>query len=592
MSSFGPVRNFILALPGAIACALAGARLLIAKRLAARTIADDLHREIETLRDEIWELREAATARSRAEAANEAKSRFLATVSHEIRTPLTGILGMANLLTDMPLEAEQRSYVEAIATSGAALASLIDEILDFSKIEAGKLELSESVFELPALVEGVVELLAPRAQGKGLEIAASIDPGAPRLALGDPARLRQVLINLAGNAVKFTEAGGVGLRVSLTASGEVRFAVSDTGPGVPHESRDTIFTDFEQGDGSATRRYEGAGLGLAISRRIVERMGGTLRLESTSDQGSVFAFSAPLKSAAPQTSRLALTLSGRRALIVGSSPFEAPFLGERLAQSGASVLRANGAEAALVLLAGQPAPDIVIVDCALGEAATRRLARAIREAGVAKSLVLFSPFERRAFGHSIEGFDGWLVKPVRARSLQARLQDSGKAAPMGARPVAAKPSSRRGLRVLLAEDNPVNALIATKFLERLGASILRVGDGIQAVAAYERTLSGEAAPFDLALLDLRMPGLDGLSAVRKMRICEAQRDATRLRIVALTANAFEEDRIASLAAGFDEFFTKPIEFERLGQLLTSVSDSNGAPPASNANFEAQAEGTH
>ena len=569
MGEFEPIAGFLVALTGAMGCMLGGLRLSSAKKRNAD--AESHHREIEKLRDEIWELKEAAAGRSRAEAASEAKSRFLATVSHEIRTPLTGILGMASLLADTSLQAEQRSYVEAITTSGAALASLIDEILDFSKIEAGKLEISESVFDLSALVEGVVELLAPRAQGKGLEIAASIDPNAPRLVLGDPARLRQVLINLAGNAVKFTETGGVGLRVSPTAAGHIRFAVADTGIGVPEDSRDAIFTDFEQGDGSPARRHEGAGLGLAISRRIVEKMGGDLRLESTSSQGSVFAFTAPLNAAPLQTNAATpLRLGGRRALIVGSSPFEAPFLGERLAQAGASVMRADGADAALAILERRPAPDIVIVDCALGEAATRSLAAAARGAGVAKSLVLFSPFERRAFGHSIDGFDGWLVKPVRSRSLQARLQDPQIAAPTRAAFEAATPALRLGLRVLLAEDNPINALIATKHLERLGATVLRVDDGAQALAACQRTLTGGEPPFDLVLMDLRMPGLDGLSAARLIRLAESEAASPRLRIVALTATAFEEDRVASLAAGIDEFVTKPIDFERLGRILAEA----------------------
>jgi signal transduction histidine kinase/CheY-like chemotaxis protein len=553
-------------------------------RARHRDAANALHGQIEKLHDEIWELKEAAAGRSRAEAASEAKSRFLATVSHEIRTPLSGILGMASLLADTPLQAEQRSYVEAISTSGAALASLIDEILDFSKIEAGKLEISETVFDLAALVEGVVELLAPRAQGKGLEIAASIDPTIARLVRGDPARLRQVLINLAGNAVKFTDAGGVGLRVSSAASGQTRFSVADTGIGIKAESREAIFEDFEQGDGSSARRHDGAGLGLAISRRIVERLGGELRLESTSAQGSVFSFAIPLPaapSAAPAPGLAAapgmLRLNGRRALIIGASPFEAPFLGERLAEAGALVLRADGEESAFAQLENKPTPDIVIVDCALGESATRRLAAAARAAGVAKSLVLFSPFERHAFGHAIEGFDGWLVKPVRSRSLVARLQDADAAVqrrePVPSQVAASKPGL--GLRVLLAEDNPINALIATKHLERLGAAVTRVADGAQALEACERALAGLQPPFDLVLMDLRMPGLDGLSAAKRIRMAETQAAAEPGRIVALTANAFDEDRAACLAAGFNEFLTKPIDFERLGEILTELRSPPG-----------------
>lgn len=546
--------------------------LFAARRQKAREEA--LQREAESLRDEIWELKEAAAGRHRAEAASEAKSRFLATVSHEIRTPLTGILGMASLLSDTRLEAEQRTYVEAISTSGTALASLIDEILDFSKIEAGKLDIAETCFDLHGLIEGVVELLAPRAQGKGLEIAASIDARTPRYVVSDPARLRQVLINLAGNAVKFTEKGGIGVRVSPATEGELRFAVVDTGIGVAKESRQTIFAEFEQGDGSSARRHDGAGLGLAISRRIVERLGGELRLETTSHAGSVFAFVLPLRIAPPSPARSApapLRLSGRRALIVGASPFEAPFLGERLVEAGASVLRAEGEEAALAILIERPAPDIVIVDCALGELATRRLAGAARAAGVAKSLVLFSPFERRAFGQSIEGFDGWLVKPVRSRSLQARLEDASakltERSERQSRFPTASAEPHTGIRILLAEDNDINALLVKKHLERLGADVSRVVDGAQAVAARQGVLDGTESPYDLLLMDIRMPGLDGIEAARRIRLLEALNGAPRVRIVALTANAFDEDRDACLEVGIDDFLTKPIDLDRLSQVL-------------------------
>jgi len=574
-----------LAACGGIGWALA--LVLVRRRRGARE--DQTGRQMEALRDEIWELKEAAAGLHRAEAASEAKSRFLATVSHEIRTPLTGILGMASLLADSPLDAEQRTYVDAIATSGAALASLIDEILDFSKIEAGKLDIAETCFDLHALIEGVVELLAPRAQGKGLEIAASIDQRTPRHVVSDPVRLRQVLLNLAGNAVKFTEKGGVGLRVSPAGESELRFAIVDTGIGVAPESREAIFSDFEQGDGSSARRHEGAGLGLAISRRIVERLGGDLRLESTGSEGSVFAFTLALRPAPLAQTRGTLPplrLSGRRALIVGSSPFEAPFLGERLAEAGAGVLRAEGEPAAMAALNRRPAPDIVIVDCALGESVTRRLAEAARAAGVAKSLVLFSPFERRAFGNAIEGFDGWLVKPVRSRSLHARLQDGASAGAAAERADTREEGScapqapQFAIRVLLAEDNDINALLVRKYLQRLGTEAIRVGDGARAIEACDRVLAGVEPPFDLLLMDIRMPGLDGIEAARRIRMAEAAHGSARLRIVALTANAFEEDRDACFAAGIDEFLTKPIDLTQLTDVLRRAVE--GAPEPQSA----------
>ncbi len=532
-----------------------------------------LNEEVESLRDEIWELKEAAAARQRAEAASEAKSRFLATVSHEVRTPLSGILGMAGLLAETKLDGEQSSYIEAIRTSGAALASLIDEILDFSRIEAGKLDLVAERFDLVALVEGVVELLAPRAQGKGLEIATSIAADVPRLLIGDAPRLRQVLINLAGNAVKFTESGGVGARVTMAPNGAVRFAVADTGPGVPPERRAAIFEDFEQGDGSASRKHEGAGLGLAISKRIIERMKGRLTLDHSSERGSVFSFTAALAAAEPaEPEAPPPSLAGRTVLIVGQSPFEAPYLGERLVAAGARTRRAQGAEAALAALEQRPPPDVVIVDCAMGEDATRQLAGAARAAGVARSLVLFSPFERRAFGQaSLTGFDGWLVKPVRSGSLMARLVGEPRRAAAGSddAPDAPLPLPRRGLRALVAEDNEINALLARKHLERLGAVSTRARDGLEAVQLARMAMSGEREPFDILLMDIRMPEIDGLEAARLIRLAEDAARAPRVRIVALTANAFEEDRRAATDAGFDAFLTKPVEVADLARALAA-----------------------
>ena len=247
----------------------------------------------EALLQEVRGLRAAAAARDKAEAASEAKSRFLATVSHEIRTPLNGVLGLAQLLSMTRLEAEQASYVDSIRDCARALAQLVDDILDYSKIEAGRLELRREEFALAPLVEGVVELLAPRAQGKGLEIASHVAAEAPERIVGDPARLRQVLINLAGNAVNFTQKGGVGVSVAPSEKGVLRFSVEDTGPGVPAAARAKIFEEFEQAEPLATRTGGGAGLGLAIARRLVAKMGGALALEASSEAGSRFVFTLP-----------------------------------------------------------------------------------------------------------------------------------------------------------------------------------------------------------------------------------------------------------------------------------------------------------
>ncbi len=543
---------------------LLAASIFVALRKRGR---DRVEAELESLRDEIWELRAAAAARDKAEAASLAKSRFLAAVSHEIRTPLNGVMGLAQLLAMTKLDAEQASYVEAIGDSSRSLAQLIDDILDFSKIEAGKLDLRHETFALAPFVESVVELLAPRAFEKRLEIASFIAPDAPREIEADPARLRQVLVNLIGNAVDFTERGGVGVRVARDGA-QLRFEVRDTGPGVPEAAREAIFEEFEQADAAETRRNGGTGLGLAISRRLVAQMGGALTLAKSSDKGAVFAFTLPAPLAAKDAAPA--PLAGRKTLIVAQSVFEAPYLAESLRSAGAEAEIAAGEEAALARLKqGAPPFNAVIVDCALGPQTTARLAESARAAQAGGLFLLFSPLERRAFGEeALRDFDGWLVKPVRVASLIARLSQENAQAP---KPASGEPAQAlAGVNALVAEDNEINALILTRHLAKLGASVTRAKNGALALARARDAIEGRGAPYDVIVMDLFMPDLDGRETSRRIREAESRAGTPRTPILILTASSREEDERAARAAGVDAFLTKPVEFASLAATIEEL----------------------
>lgn len=516
-------------------------------------------------------------ARARAEAASEAKSRFLATVSHEFRTPLNGILGMADLLSDTGPDAEQATYIEALRTSGEALLALVDDILDFAKVEAGKLELVEEPFEVVQLVETVAELMAPRAQAKGIELAAHIAPDLPTRLVGDRDRLRQILLNLVGNAVKFTEAGGVGLSLRQVGEG-IEIVVADTGPGIPADRLDAIFGEFEQLEHGSGIRQSGTGLGLAIVRRLVGLMAGEVRAESRLGEGAVFRLTLPLAVAADAARPVIPYWPHQHVLLVSPAPFAVRFLAETIRATGAVVSIATTFEAARVKLIGETPPTAVLIDHALGDAPAKDLAAAVQAAGIRDCLILLSPLERRQFGApQAAGFSGFLIKPVRARSLYERLGAGfPHALPARTEAASAHPAASRlpgaGLTVLVAEDNEINALLVVRTLERFGCTAFWARDGREALQRVEASFAGTAPALALALLDVRMPVMTGLDCARAIRALERRLGrAGALPLVAVTANVADADREATLAAGMDDCLAKPLERAALLRWLERLS---------------------
>lgn len=488
-----------------------------------------------------------------------ARLMLFATLSHEIRTPLNGMLGMTGLLAGSPLTEAQRAWLNVARESGQHLLGLLNDILDYAKLDAGKIALEHATFDPAATAQGVVELLSPRAAEKGVEIAVDIDPDLPEAFVGDDGRLRQILLNLAGNAIKFTQEGGVTVRLAPAPDG-LTAEVADTGVGIAPDKLAHVFEAFAQEDASTSRRYGGTGLGLAIVARLAAAMGGTVRAQSTPGLGSTFTVRLPMPACPPETSPKT----------AGQRPLEAVKIhlctvSDTLCAPLARQLRRAGALVSVHPQSRPRAGHILLIDHAFarGDLAPwrRRAAR----------IVVLTPQEDRAAldAYRSAGVDGWLIKPLRPQAVIARLALIAHAAPSAPdTDERALPGAAPGLRVLMAEDNPVNALLARALLERSGCIVETVGDGAEAVEHLARTA------YDLVLLDLHMPVLDGLAAARAIRTLPGAAAATPL--VALTAAASEEDRRAARAAGMDDFLAKPLDPDALAALLRRWSPAQAA----------------